>query len=251
MAAKNRTVLTKEAELQGFTKVTDPLELHRVLKRAIETTAKVDVRLPEQKIQFQAVILESSDIESGFQIEAPADISDEAIQAAPAKALVNANLIAFMRGQNLLCVHSQNVEWKERTLIVAPPWSIFKLQRRKEPRYQIPAAYDLFVSMESVEGTRRRIQKRVLDISEHGMGFQVASMREAAPYRKGMFLRKMEVTIENRQIFFDARVANILRITDDPRRAGVKVGIELIRISPLDKQFIAAYVARNLVQIYT
>jgi c-di-GMP-binding flagellar brake protein YcgR len=104
--------------------------------------------------------------------------------------------------------------------------------------------------MESPEG-RSRIQKRVLDISEHGMGFQVTSMREAAPFRKGMFLRKMEVVIENRQIYFDARIANVLQINNDPHHAGVKIGVEVIRMSPLDRHFIASYVARNLVQIYT
>jgi c-di-GMP-binding flagellar brake protein YcgR len=247
MATRSSTVLKKETELQGFTKVTDPLELHRALKRAIETTAKVEVRLPDQKIEFESVIHETSDIEKGFRIEVPSEVEDETLKCEP----TNVMLIAFMRGQNLLCIHSQKTSWDGRVLVVSPPWAVFKLQRRKEPRYQIPAAYDLFVSMESLEGGRRRIQKRVLDISEHGMGFQVTSMREAAPFRKGVFLRKMEVVIENRHIYFDARVANVLHIMNDPHRSGVKIGLEVIRMSPLDRHFIATYVARNLVQIYT
>ncbi len=249
MAARNRTVLTKETEHhQGFTKITDPLELHRLLKRAIETTAKVEVRLSDQNLGFQSTIQESSSIESGFRIEAPPEVLEKNIQASVSGAM----LIAFLRGQNLLCIHSKKAEWKNRVLTVSPPWSVFKLQRRKEPRYQIPTAYDLSVSMESPESTgRRRIQKRLLDISEHGMGFQVASMREAVPFRKGIFLRKMEVIIENRQIYFDARVANTLRIVGDPHHTGVKIGIEVMRMSPGDAQFIASYIARNLVQIYT
>jgi c-di-GMP-binding flagellar brake protein YcgR len=244
--AKSRTVLKNETDLQGFTKITDPIELHRALVRAVESAVKVDVRLPDQKIEFESVIHETSNLETGFRIEIPAEIKNEDLKVD----LTNVMLIAFMRGQSLLCVHSQKVRVDGRFLVVAPPWSIFKLQRRKEPRYQIPAAYDLFVSMESPDG-RRRVQKRVLDISEHGMGFQVTSMREAAPFRKGMFLRKMEVVIENRQIYFDARIANVLHIINDPHRAGVKIGVEVIRMSPLDRHFIASYVARNLVQIYT
>jgi c-di-GMP-binding flagellar brake protein YcgR len=248
MAARSRTVVSKETDHQGFSKVTDPVELHRLLVRAIETTSQVEVRLPSQNITFRSLILECSALDKGFQIEAPPEIKDETLKTQPGEAM----LIAFMRGQNLLCVHSKNTVWNERILTVSPPWSIFKLQRRKEPRHQIPAAYDLFVSMEVVDGsTRRRAQRRVLDISEHGMGFQVASSREAAPYRAGVFIRKMEVMIEGRQIFFDGRVANVLKIENDPRRAGVKVGIEIIRMSPVDRQFVAAYVARNLVQFYT
>jgi hypothetical protein len=106
--------------------------------------------------------------------------------------------------------------------------------------------------MESMDaGSRKRVQRRVLDISEHGLGFQIGSSREAASYRPGVFVRKMEMIIESRQIFFDARVANVLKIENDPRRAGVKIGLEIIRMSPVDRQFIAAYVARHLVQSYT
>lgn len=248
MSGRSRTVVTKETDHQGFTKITDPVELHRLLIRAIESTSKVEVRLPSQGLEFESLIMECSDLQKGFQIEAPAEISDEAVKTQPTEAM----LIAFMRGQNLLCIHSKNAAWNERVLTVSPPWSIFKLQRRKEPRYQIPAAYDLFVSMESMEaGSRRRVQRRVLDISEHGLGFQIASSREAASYRAGVFVRKMEMIIESRQIFFDARVANVLKIENDPRRAGVKVGLEIIRMSPVDRQFIASYVARHLVQSYT
>jgi hypothetical protein len=71
-------------------------------------------------------------------------------------------------------------------------------------------------------------------------------MREAAFFKKGLFLRKMEAMIESRQIFFDARVANVLPIQG---RVAVKIGIEVIRMSPIDTHFIASYVARNLVQI--
>jgi hypothetical protein len=257
MGAKSRTVLTREVELQGFTKISDPLELHRVLNRAIESAAKVDVRIPGaelgQALKFQATFSENSNIEAGIQIQAPEEIEDDKL-INPTRGV---NLIAFMRGQNLLCLQAEKAEWKDRTLVVSSPWSAFKLQRRKEARFQIPAAYELIVSMEALEGGRRRTQKRVLDISEHGMGFAVASDREAALYKKGLFLRKMEVKIENRQIFFDGRVANVLPIpSDDLRGRGqgsqrpMKIGIEVIRMSPVDRAFIAAYVARNLVQFY-
>jgi c-di-GMP-binding flagellar brake protein YcgR len=247
MAANGRSVLIKEKEIQGFTRISDPLEIHRSLHRMIEIAAKVDIRINDSSVRFQGVVLDTSSIESGLRVEAPESVKVEELSAPTTGAMI----IAFMRGQNLLCVHAQNAKWEERVLTISSPWTLFKLQRRKEPRYQIPAAYDLFVTMHALDGASRRIKRRVLDISETGMGFQVASTREAAPYKKGLFLKSMEVIIENRQIFFDARIANVIPISNDRHRAGVKVGVEVIRMSPVDRHFIAAYVARNLVQIYT
>jgi c-di-GMP-binding flagellar brake protein YcgR len=247
MAPRVRIVNRSKEEIQGFSKIEDSVEIRRYLNRAIESSAKVDVRLPGDEIQFGSQILESSKPDKSLRIRVP-----EAAKIDPKKNPEGgAMVIAFLRGQVLLCIQADRAEWKDKnTLEVFSPWKIFRLQRRKEPRFEILGAYEIYVSMETLESGRKRIHRRVLDLSTNGMGFHVATAREAALFKKGLFLRKVELMLEGRQIFLDARVQGIKTIVNDSRVSGVKIGVEFIRIGPVDSNFIASYVARSLAQLY-
>lgn len=253
------TIVTKEQDKQGFERVIDPLEIRRLISRAVETGASVEVRLPA--IRFSSSIREDSDPKVNLKIVVPEEAQAELrklAEAQPAKDAAAPDaapadnecmIIAFLEGAVLLCIRGQNATLMEDTLYLPPPWDVFKLQRRKEPRFDIPTAYELYVSMESVEGQKLRVKKRILDISSSGLGFHVLSTREAEFYKKGMFLRRMSLTIEGRQIFLDAQVKSSIDLTGDPMIKGVKIGILFIRIGPVDARYIAGYVARNLAQL--
>lgn len=241
-------VKIKSGAAPGFTKIDEPVEVAKFVARAISEEARVEVQMTDSAFRFSSRIHHDSDPAVGLRIRPPEEFPPEQVEAQSKFAVQTSMVVAFLRSHELLCIQTEGAIWKEGELILPQPWTAFKLQRRKEPRYTIPGAYEFYISLRSLEDPQVSIRRRVMDLSMSGMGFYVESPKEADLYKKGLFLRRVNLMLENRHIFLDLRIAAVVRLRHNPRMPGFKVGVEIMRINPVDKRYVAAYIARGLAQ---
>ncbi|CAK9253094.1 unnamed protein product [Sphagnum jensenii] len=232
----------------GFTKIEEPTDIAKFIARAISEEARVEVQLTETAYRFSSRIHHDSDPTVGLRVRRPEGITNEQVEAQTKFQTQTSMVVAFLKSHELLCIQTDGAFWKEGELLIPQPWTAFKLQRRKEPRYEIPGAYEFYIALRSLEDPKVSIRRRVMDLSMSGMGFYVESPTESELYKKGLFLRRVNLMLENRHIFLDLRVASCVRLKHNPRMPGFKVGVEVMRISPVDKRYVAAYIARGLAQ---
>jgi hypothetical protein len=156
------------------------------------------------------------------------------------------NVILFLRGQLLVCVRSETISIVDDRLVLQEPWTVFKIQRRKEARYEISRAYEFFVEIDSVEAKRARLKKRLLDISASGLAILAATQREADFYKKDLIMKNIHFQIEDCLIRLDAQVCNSVPM--DPRMGipGFKIGLKILRIGKEDGLILSSWVARKL-----
>lgn len=227
-----------ESDARGFETVLNPVEIFHLIRSAATGNARVELHFMGSDRRAACIALESEPHVLGLRIQLPdsfhRDARDKECMA-----------IAFLHGHLLLCLHATRLVWEGRTLLLLPPWRAFTLQRRRQARFEIPAGYEILVDLDAKEGRRRRVQRRVIDISSGGLAFETAGRVEAERFTQGSPLRHIAIRIENRLVFADARVSR------EASNRGVKVGIQFTRINQSDRDFLLGYVARHLVQTYS
>lgn len=213
----------------------NPVEMYRLLRVAARDSARVDVYFTKSNSRLVTEVVDSPFRGPGIAFRTPAGFT-------PTTRDDECMAIVFLHGHTLLCLHSSHVVWQGEIFRVLPQWRAFTLQRRKQARLEVPAGYEILADLDSKEGRRRRVQRRVLDISPAGMAFEATTHLEASRYRKGQELRHVAIRIEDRLIFVDARVSQ------ESTSRGLKVGLQFTRMNQRDKDFLAGYVARHIVQ---
>lgn len=226
----------------------DATEIAKFVARAISEEARVEVQMNDSSFRFSSRIHHDTDPAIGLRIRAPEDITAEQLEEQAKFETQTCMVVAFLKSHELLCIQTEAAAWKEGELILPQPWTVFKLQRRKEPRYTIPGAYEFYLKFRSLESPETTIHRKVLDLSMSGLGFFVESPIESDFYKKGLFIRRVNFMLENRHIFLDLRVASVVRLKHKPREPGFKIGVEIMRINPVDKRYVAAFIARGLAQ---
>ena len=74
---------------------------------------------------------------------------------------------------------------------------------------------------------------------------EILGAKPAQSSRQLQEIRRLE--IENRQIVIDAQVMSSMPLsTQPPSPGGVKVGVQFIRISPEDSDYLVSFIARGL-----
>ncbi len=233
-----------------FQALTDPIEIRRLFDQASSSHPQVDVQFSSLPTKFRARVADPSTqdhIQLEFADDTYADVrrAIEPLIASPDSPL-ECMLIVFLKGLLLLGVRSTRIELGEKRMSVLAPMRFFKIQRRKEHRLDIPSGYDFFITIDAVEGSARKVQKRLLDISSSGLGFQVVSPREAGLFQSGTILRNCLLGIQNREFLVDIEVCSLVPIPQDRKWTGTKVGCKIVRVSPSDAEYLASYVTANI-----
>ena len=248
-----------------FQALTDAIEIRRLFDQASTAQSPVDIQFSSLALKFRGQLLDPSSA-NHIQLlikeneeEDPNAKSDsppapivaselpklEALlksQASPVECM----LVIYLKGLLLLGVRGTQVKLDQFKLSLEPPFRFFKIQRRKESRLEIPSGYDFFLTIDAIEGARRKVQKRLLDISSSGLGFQVVSPREAALFRVGSKIRAASLEIQNRRFCVDLEVKNLIPIPLDRKWSGTKVGCSIVQVITGDPEFLASYVTANI-----
>jgi hypothetical protein len=228
----------------GAVKIDNAVEIARLLTSASETGARTDLSFGLDNRRFVTRTCLDYVKEQGLRFELPAELTADTVLSS------ECNAIIFLKGQVLVCVRSTNAVVEKDAIVLREPWSVFSIQRRKEPRYEIPRAYEYLASIDSMEGPRRRVQKRLLDMSCSGLSIQAASSREAAFFRKGLLLKRISFRLDDRMIIVDAQVCNSVPLGSATGLAGFKIGLKILRIGTDDRIALISWVARQLTLSY-
>ncbi len=121
----------------------------------------------------------------------------------------------------------------------AVPDKVYKVQRRKNVRYMIPAGYVLKVEFSDPLYPDMLVQKKLTDISAGGLAFNTAAI-DVSLYPVGSILTQCKIVIKTRNIQFDAEVRYAQAHQDTSK--GAKIGLAFKNMLPPDSEFIAAYV---------
>ena len=121
------------------------------------------------------------------------------------------------------------------------PEEVYKVQRRKDMRFQIPDGHLLRIDFEDPIEPGKVLKKKVHDISAKGLSFLV-DYDEEHNYIVGMELKDVCFTLRNRQIKVDAEIRHIQQLPNKNKLYGVKLGLQFTKVESTDTQFISDYV---------
>ena len=235
-----------------FEMIRDELEIRRMVDRAAESRVRVDVNLPKIPLEFQGKLAEDSSPQSGIKVELPEDIRKAFAEYTPEqlKALdLEAFFILFLKGQVLLGFQGPAAELAPTSLKLTKPFKAFKIQRRKETRWEVPIGYEMIAEISS-PGRYGRVRRKVIDLSPSGLGIQVLNTQESELLKTGLILKDVTLTLQNHVITVDAEVRNQVPMqSSDPDRNGTKIGMRFVRISKKDQDTITSFVAMRLGQL--
>lgn len=229
----------------GTTIVTDPLEIRRLFSRASEGGIQATVKVRGSDTVLKTKVLEA-DAQRGLELSiepGEGQLNLENLEKLGAtKADSEFMILMHLEGRYILGVNTRSVEMLKDRITFSAGTKVFKIQRRKDVRYAIPAGYEFTVEIESLERTRARVKKRLVDLSESGLSFFVLSPREAALYRKGMILNRCIIKIQNYEIPVILRVCNRGKHDRGKQGSGNKIGTEFEQISAENRDYIAQFV---------
>lgn len=234
---------------QGSAILTHPDEILDVLGKAARQLCAVSVKVRGSDQQFSSRLIDSKISKSGLQIELNNQLTSAAFKKEIERTKSKECLLLifasnrYILGLNVKCV---GINYQ---IIFDLPQKVFRLQRRKSVRYTIPAGYDMLLEMPSFERHGLRIKRKVLDISEHGLAFLVASRDEAALYTKNTILKNCKVPIRNHEITLNLKVMNRIEHNRGRTGGGTKVGTEISSISADDLDVLAHFVYSQLAQM--
>jgi len=225
-----------------------PLELRKLLESALMHESKTLLSLIEpgsvagddsHTFNTQIVGYSSSENFAQFLITPELRKAQEHSEAKEAMAVI------FLKGSNLLCMQTLNLEWQKKVIQLSAPWRIIKFQRRKEIRLVIPRAYEYYAEVPMSKSLTHKF--RIIDISAQGMSIQAVAPREAALLPKSCIIPRLTLTIDGVKIVTGGRVASHSPVEG---RRGVRIGLEFKRMSVDNSHVVSAFVSRYLAQYH-
>lgn len=121
------------------------------------------------------------------------------------------------------------------------PAKTYKVQRRKDVRFQIPEGYLLKVEFQDPLFPGTTHSRKVFDISAGGMSFIVPE-QDAPLFTEGLILHGIQFTLRGKKIITEGEVRHARPLPARSKEQGTKVGILFKKLAQLDNQAITAYV---------
>lgn len=199
--------------------VSDAAMVRRILIRAESDQAKVRIQLQKTPTEQKQARFERLDWKAGkFWLDVPVIWQQDEVM-----------LMVLVEGQTLIGIKSQ--QNADGSFDV--PKTLIRIQRRKDHRWVIPGAYEIFV--------RIGVPRRVIDIGEKGLAFRVGTDAESRKYSIGMDLLKCVFEIHGRKIEVDLEVRNHVDLDK-----GVKIGTRFTRIAKDDADWLGSFILAQI-----
>jgi hypothetical protein len=244
----SRRILTRTASAApspGTSIVTDPLEIRRLLSRAMESPTSASIKLRGSEIPLRTHLIPTRP-KDGIHLELP--VTEEPLDGRDCLVLL------YLTGRSVIGLSAQPSQILVDRLVFSPPEKLVKIQRRKNVRYEIPLAYEYTIELDSIEQRGTRVRKRLIDISEDGVSFFVLSPREAGLFREGLVIPRTIIRMQNQTILSSLKVRSQIKIErgqqGGPKGAGNKIGAVFEDISPEDRNYISQVICSHATHLF-
>ena len=216
----------------------DPQQIKRVLDRALNDRLSL-LRCPGIEASFRVRMAELHKREVEITLR-PA-VSGETFPALEVGKEMTWVLYAGNLG--VLGFKAKLQAWNAGVLTLEIPTQIAQIQKRGEPRFTIPAAYEVNVRL---GGGPRGEKFRVVDISATGISFLV-SEKEATQFQVGVKLLSLTLVLRGMSFVLQGEVKGLAKDVDQ----GVeqrRVRVMFLNAKESDQDKIRDYVIEQLVQ---
>jgi hypothetical protein len=227
----------------------DPEQIREAVLKAARQFCKVSIKILGTDDQFNSRLLDAARTGS-VEVEVSSDLPGNSFNEAIGKSATKNCLLLIFVGRYLLGLMTEFEKSDSGSISFSFPKKIFKIQRRKNIRYNIPAGYDIFIDCESLE-THLRVKRKLLDLSEGGVAFLLEPSENPDTYKTGAVMRDCILTLRNQTLKLSVRVANQILVDLPKAGTGHKLGLEFIKISEENRNFLAAFIYSQLGQLMT
>lgn len=155
---------------------------------------------------------------------------------------VECKVLVFFSGQAIVGAYGRFQGLEREVVALDYPKKVVRIQRRAHARFWVLGGYDLQVRMDAIEGPKRKVAKKLVDISAGGLAFLVVSPREASLFREGMIVRGLHLKLQNRDMVFDVEVRTHEETKRESQIQGIRVGVKFVNIAPEDVDWIQSFV---------
>lgn len=234
----------------GFIPINDPIQARQLLGRAVDHLVEIRFKLSNDPQWVCAKLSSrSTPTQALWFVPVASDLRKilDLVSASSGQSFIEgqaqapAQVLLFLKGQVVLGIASQTLEVREGSVgvLLGAGFKVFKLQRRKAARFEIPHGYEPTVAV-------RDVMRRLYDISLSGLSFIVENQAAADPFKVGLMMHNIGFKLEGRSFTVSGQVCNHIPISEGVHSGRVKVGVRFIGLSPQDSEFIESYVAKQL-----
>lgn len=241
------TIKTSKVKGASADIVSDTLKIRRFLLKGFhDPKAAIEFQPDGRESKFQVRVIDAAFRKDGLWIEA-AELPGDLEAGVAAMFMIYSPDIGVL-GFRATFVEIQDDGWVN----LGSPERMVRTQKRLDPRYTIPQAYELMVSFkrpyaENPNAEPKSCSYRLFDISSTGVGFVIEDA-EASYYPRGLVVKEVRMRIKGREIIAEAEVMSCLPHKFNNAKDQHKVGIRFSRITQDNQDFLRSFVVENLIQ---
>jgi c-di-GMP-binding flagellar brake protein YcgR len=234
--------------------VHDQLEIQRTLDRAAGNSSEVVFQLTPSSAakggssieKFSARIVEYLRSKKTFRLSLPG--GDE-FRLFTLRMRQDKNrpfmILIYLKGQTVVGVMAKPQKVDSEGIEFALPTRMYKVQRRKRERFEIPQGYEFMVEF-TRPGNLGAHRRKLINLSTEGLAFRVVTSREAQMFKPGMVLRDLRIMLQGAELVMDAVVRS--HGPNGARGGGFKVGVEITQIEPQHADYLAGFLLQQMSQ---
>lgn len=231
-----------------FYPIQDPLRIRRLLNDAAEGRVPITLwtqgRLQVIKAQVRSLEFPNGK-SSPFEIVVKCLKSDRTknffglVHHTPKQ--VAFGMLYFAEEQRVVGFQVAVKRFMKNFLILGTPQLLYRVQRRKDRRYQIPSGYDVKVQIPSLYPKTHK-GLRMMDISIGGLSFWV-NPKERDRFEKNQKLDRVIFQIRNHPILTKLTLQSIRK-----DQGGYRVGCQFMGLKESDQTLIFLFIAEKKIQ---
>jgi len=205
---------------------------------------------PDQQHVVRSHMTSFSSDKDTFQVWKPADFNPVSFAAHLAQTKNHSCLFSISLAASTIFFKALFAGTDDVNIHFQLPEKIFKVQRRKFPRFQIPMGYVLKIHFETPFNEGKVTTQKVWDLSAGGLSFCVNS-EEQGLFDPGQLLKEMKFVLQTKTICVEAEIRHKALIQDGPKKGQYKIGVLFKTISKSDIQLITDHVSEESRKYYS
>jgi len=125
----------------------------------------------------------------------------------------------------------------------ANPDKLFRVQRRKDVRFQIPKGHLMRIAFADPRHPHTQNNWKVADISAGGLSF-LAPLDDVAVYKIGLVIKDIQLVIHSKEIVFTGKVSHV-KLVETFQEKNIRVGIAFTNLLPEHAMVLTQYIANE------